>query len=211
MNVLADFIVLDNGRPAVAAFSDGAPDITDAHGGRRSRSGLFCVRPNTGSYAPVADPAGIEVNGAAFGVDGKATIAVTLTRHDSLADGGESARLTFRAWRLGNTGNTILAPDAGLSVSTDGAGVSAVEELAAPGRRVLRFAPVAAADQVIGNVLYATVLGAARRRPEPGRGTANGVCPRHLRGPGLPLPRRPRADCGRIRRTPRNRFQRAGI
>ena len=132
MNVLADFIVLDNGRPAVAAFSDGAPDITDAHGGRRSRSGLFCVRPNTGSYAPVADPAGIEVNGAAFGVDGKATIAVTLTRHDSLADGGESARLTFRAWRLGNTGNTILAPDAGLSVSTDGAGVSAVEELCRP-------------------------------------------------------------------------------
>ena len=165
MNVLADFIVLDNGRPAVAAFSDGAPDITDAHGGRRSRSGLFCVRPNSGAYAPVADPAGIEVNGAAFGVDGKTTLAVTLTRHDSLPGGGESARLTFRAWRLGNTGNTILAPDAGLSVSTDGAGVSAVEELAAPGRRVLRFAPVAAADQVIGNVLYATVSA----RPAVGR------------------------------------------
>ena len=164
MNVLADFIVLDNGRPAVAAFSDGDP--TEAHGGRRSRSGLFCARPNTGAYAPVADPAGIEVNGAAFGVDGKTTVAVTLTRHDSLADGGESTRLTFRAWRLGNTGNTILAPDANLRFTTDGAGVSAVEELSAPGRRILRFAPADSADQVIGTSLFATVLA----RPAVGRG-----------------------------------------
>ena len=171
MNVLADFIVLDNGRPAVAAFSNGAP--TEAHGGRRSRSGLFCVRPNTGAYAPVADPAGIEVNGMTLGAampggDGKTTLAVTLTRHDSLPDGGESTRLTFRAWRLGNTGNTILAPDANLSVSTDGAGVSAVEELSAPGRRILRFAPVDSADQVIGTSLFATVLArtAVGRRAE---------------------------------------------
>ena len=168
MNVLADFIVLDNGRPAVAAFSNGAP--TEAHGGRRSRSGLFCVRPNSGAYAPVADPAGIEVNGMTLGAampggDGTTTLAVTLTRHDSLADGGESTRLTFRAWRLGNTGNTILAPDANLSVSTDGAGVSAVEELSAPGRRILRFAPVDSADQVIGTSLFATVLA----RPAIGR------------------------------------------
>ena len=162
MNVLADFIVLDNGRPAVAAFSAGAP-LTDAHGGRRSRSGLFCVRPNTGAYAPVAAPAGIEVNGATLsaatpGGDGKTTVAVTLTRHDTLPGGGQSTRLTFRAWRLGNTGNTILAPDANLRFTTDGAGVSAVEELSAPGRRILRFAPVDSADQVIGTSLFATVL-----------------------------------------------------
>ena len=212
MNVLADLIVWNNGSPAIAAFSDGAgAAAAAARGGQRSRSGLFCVRPNTGAYAPVADPAGMEVNGAPLGADGKTTVAVTLTRHDSLADGGQSTRLTFRAWRLGNTGNTILAPDANAQrlhrrrrrQRCGGTCRPRTPGAALRPRRIRRPGD--------WQIPVCHRFGAARRRPRRGSGAANGVCPRHLRGPGLPLPRRPRAGCGRIRRIPRNRFQRAGI